>query len=385
MYEIHEAANAFPMMTDAEIKDLAEDIKRNGQRVPITLYQGKVLDGRNRLKACQMASVQPRTVQYTGTDDPYMWVWSLNAERRHLTSQEQKALIWRKLHGMSEAVQRERERIKAEAAKAMSEAKVGNKNASKELENKSGTDCATVVSAKDHKSRAFEAQAAGVNKGAMQRAQTLERKAPDLAEKVARGELRFSDAQREAKRAELVQQLESVEAREAKAAEGVYDVAVIDPPWPMQKIERDVRTHQVEFDYPTMSESEMAAMELPLADDAHVWLWTTHKFLPMAFRLLDAWDLKYVCLFTWHKPGGFQPFNLPQYNCEFAIYARRGAPTFIDTKQFNVCFAAPRGVHSEKPSEFYDVVRRVTGGRRIDIFNRRKIDGFDGWGKEAAE
>lgn len=222
-------------------------------------------------------------------------------------------------------------------------------------------------------------------RAAVIKAATLLEKSPDRAREIIDGGKKMADVIREEKRAEVVAKLENVESREAKELAGEYDVIVIDPPWPMQKIERDVTPNQVAFEYPTMQEDELAAMQMPAAEDCHVWVWTTHKFLPMCLRLLDVWGLKYVCAFVWHKPGGFQPFGLPQYNCEFAVYARRGAPQFIDTKAFPVCFNAPRGKHSEKPEEFYEVVRRVTAGRRIDIFNRREIEGFDVWGKEAAE
>ena len=167
--------------------------------------------------------------------------------------------------------------------------------------------------------------------------------------------------------------------------EGKFDVIVIDPPWPMEKILRDVRPNQIVFDYHSLNESELSELEIPCADNCHIWLWTTHKFIPMAFRLLEKWGLKYVCTFVWHKPGGFQPVGLPQYNCEFALYARKGSPIFIDTKDFPVCFTAPRGSHSEKPEEFYAVLRRTTSGQRLDMYNRRKIEGFTGWGKGAVD
>ena len=222
-------------------------------------------------------------------------------------------------------------------------------------------------------------------RAAVVKAAALLEKTPEQAKEIIKGSKKMADVIREEKRAEVVEKLENVESRKAKELAGQYDVIVIDPPWPMKKIERDVRPNQSEFDYPTMDEIELAGIKMPAADDCHMWLWTTHRFLPMALRLLDSWNFKYVCTFVWHKAGGFQPIGLPQYNCEFAVYARRGTPQFIDTKAFPVCFDASRGKHSEKPEAFYEVVRRVTAGRRIDIFNRREIDGFDVWGKESSK
>jgi N6-adenosine-specific RNA methylase IME4 len=174
-------------------------------------------------------------------------------------------------------------------------------------------------------------------------------------------------------------------ATPAVIPDGKYDTIVIDPPWPMQKIEREVRPNQVGLlDYPTMDEAAIAAYPVAelAADNCHLFCWTTQRFLPMALHCIEAWGFRYVLTMVWHKPGGMQPVGLPQFNCEFAVYARRGAPRFIDTKAFNCCFQAPRREHSRKPDEFYDVVRRVTVAPRVDIFSREKREGFDQAGNE---
>ena len=205
----------------------------------------------------------------------------------------------------------------------------------------------------------------------------------DEFELVATHQKKLADSIRDMRRLGVQADLDDIDARQVKEASGVYDVVVIDPPWSISSIENDVRPNHVGLAYPAMSIDEIAALEIPTADDCHVWVWTTQRFLPDAFRLIESWGLRYSCTFVWHKPGGPQPHNLPQFNCEFALYCRKGKPTFLDTKALPTCFEAPRGKHSEKPEAFYDVVRRITAGRRLDMFNRRKIDGFDGWGNEA--
>jgi N6-adenosine-specific RNA methylase IME4 len=171
---------------------------------------------------------------------------------------------------------------------------------------------------------------------------------------------------------------------------GVFDVLVIDPPWPTKKSVLQDRWSdtQIGFDYPTMSLDTLHCWPLPkqkAANDCHVFLWTTHKYLFDAFECLKSWDFKYACTFVWHKAGGMQFPNAPQLNCEFVLYARKGNPVFVNTKNFRVCFEGKRGGHSTKPAEFYETISRVTVGRRLDLFARRSIDGFVGWGLEATK
>lgn len=380
----HPAASQFPLLPDDRLQTLAADISANGQRESIKLFDGMILDGRNRYAACRMASVEPRVEALPSDIDPWAYVWSLNGERRDLTA-DQRYLIWKSCSGQSAAWQERRQRIRDEANRKRSEALRGNDNAAKEQKTVVPLVAGPLlidVAGDKNITPAAKASASHTNRGAVERMDRLVRERPDLAEQVRTGELPGSTAVREMVRPALIEKLESIKTREAKTLAGEYDVIVIDPPWPMQKIELDRNPAAVALDYLTMTEEELSVLPIPAARDCHVWVWATQKYLPMAMRLLDTWQLKYVCTFVWKKSGGFQPFGLPQYNCEMALYARKGAPQFIDTKNFPICFDAPRGAHSEKPDLFYETIRRVTAGRRIDIFARRVIPGFDGWGNE---
>jgi N6-adenosine-specific RNA methylase IME4 len=150
----------------------------------------------------------------------------------------------------------------------------------------------------------------------------------------------------------------------------------------MKKIDRTVRPNQTAFDYPTMSIDEIFKIVLPAEDDCHLYVWTTQKFLPLTFEIIKEWGFNYIFTMVWHKPGGFQPVGLPQYNCEFCLFARKGSLPFNDTKAFNTCFNAQRKEHSRKPDEFYQLVKRVSPEPRIDIFSREKRDGFSQYGNE---
>ena len=163
-----------------------------------------------------------------------------------------------------------------------------------------------------------------------------------------------------------------------------YKTLVVDPPWPMEKILREVRPNQKEMDYPVMSLEQIMKEPIPkLAEDGcHIYLWTTQRFLPDAFRVLEAWGVRYIFTMVWNKPGGFQPYGLPQYNCEFCLFGKIGTLDFETTQGFFCSFTAARSDHSRKPPEFYQTVARVSPGLRLDMYSREAHDGFEQWGNE---
>lgn len=106
----HPAAELFPLMTDAELRETADDIREHGLNEPIILLDGLVLDGRNRLRACEMIGVEPRFVDWDGRGgSPVAFVLSENLHRRHLSA-SQRALIANKARPMFEAEAREAQR-----------------------------------------------------------------------------------------------------------------------------------------------------------------------------------------------------------------------------------------------------------------------------------
>lgn len=385
-----ELRELIPPLRDEERQALEENLRRDGCRDPLVVWRGHdiLLDGHHRHEICQRHGIDFAVTEVDLPDREAAadWIDANQLGRRNLTPDQAALLRGRRYNRLKRKQGRPSKSPQNEGFMGKTAARLAREHGvSRQTIERDGRFAAaiekTAVIEPDLERKV--ASGKGPAKAAIVKAAELLETHPDQARAVLEGRRTAADVVRELRREATAQRLNEVAAREAQAPAGVFDVIVIDPPWPMRKIERDCRPNQTELDYPTMTEEQLAALAIPAADDCHVWLWTTHHFLPLALRLLERWGLKYVCTFVWHKPGGFQPVGLPQFNCEFALYARRGTPEFIDAKAFPTCFEAPRGRHSEKPAAFYDLVRRVTAGRRLDMFNRRRIEGFVGWGKEA--
>lgn len=88
--EFHPVADIFPMMSEREFKDLVEDIREYGLREPVWLHHdGRIIDGRNRYRACGELKRAPTFRTFEGDDSELVaFVVSLNLHRRHLNESQ---------------------------------------------------------------------------------------------------------------------------------------------------------------------------------------------------------------------------------------------------------------------------------------------------------
>ncbi len=200
----HPIADVWPMMDEAKLHELADDIRKNGQLVPVWLYEGKILDGRNRWAACKIAGIEPKTKEYTG-DEPTAFAVSLNDRRRHMGKS---ALA---------AVAAELEPHFAADAKRRYEQTVGRPKKSVEK--------VPQISEPQPKAREEAAKSVGVNDRYVSDAKKVKTEAPEVFERLKAGKITLQDAKREVAKKPTDDWRQDERDRQAQVNDGITVVA----------------------------------------------------------------------------------------------------------------------------------------------------------------
>jgi len=178
-YKFHPVSNLFPLISDDELRVLADDIKERGLQEPIWLHPDDqtIIDGRNRYLACRLIDVEPETRTWGKRGSLVSFVWGLNGLRRHLTS-SQKATIAVEMLPILEQEAKDRQREHGKTAP-------GKKSLSQKID--------------EVKGKASEQAAAitGTNRQYVSDAKTIKEKAPEVYERVRAGEISIPEAKRE--------------------------------------------------------------------------------------------------------------------------------------------------------------------------------------------
>lgn len=170
---------------------------------------------------------------------------------------------------------------------------------------------------------------------------------------------------------------------EAPPLEGKYRIIYADPPWKYgDKLIEGYGA--AEHHYPVMSIEELNTLPIrELAeDDAVLFLWATSPLLQEAFEVIKSWGFEYKASFVWDKvKHNFGHYNSVRH--EFLLVCTRGSCTPDAMELFDSVQSIERTDHSTKPEEFRRIIDTLyTHGKRIELFARREVEGWERWGNE---
>lgn len=167
----------------------------------------------------------------------------------------------------------------------------------------------------------------------------------------------------------------------------MYNLIVVDPPWPIKKVTHKARPKQISMDYKILSLDGIKNLNISsiAMDNSFCFLWTTQKFLFDSKTILESWGFKHLLTMVWEKTYG-KSNGMPlfgfRWNSEFILVGYKGKiPLWPKQKLIPACFQAENVRHSQKPSIFYKMIEHL-GDKRIDIFARKEREGWDVWGDE---
>lgn len=184
-----------------------------------------------------------------------------------------------------------------------------------------------------------------------------------------------------------------------------YSVIYADPPWDQKagrplsggykkekgvQVWNPVNNSSQKLPYPTMTLSEIESLPIRdiAADNAHLYIWVTNKFLPDVHRVIKSWGFKYSTTLVWcKKPFGGGLGGAYRITTEYLVFARRGnlkTQGTIKSSWFEVKRPYVEGApcHSKKPDFFRNIIEEISPGNKIELFARSRHDGWDAWGNE---
>lgn len=376
--------NIFPEMNQDDYQLLIGDIKENGydEDQPIVLYEGDILDGWNRYRACDELGIVFNTTIFDGSyNDALDFVLRTN-KRRNLTSSQ-----WATIAVEADDIfNRISERVEKERLKKQKE-NASNQHTEPSVKN--------FTQPKPERTSQKIADTFNTNYRYVSDAKKLKEEEPEAFERIKSGETNFSQLKKEQKKERLEQKKQEYEDRitskesdsiDIFSTEKKYRVIYADPAWSYNDKQDTPNLGGANKHYQTMSTDKIC--ELPINDisekNSVLFLWVTSPLLPDGMRVISEWGYKYKSSFIWDKVD----HNMGHYNSvrhEFLLIATKGSCTPDNKKLYDSVQSIKKSeIHSQKPTEFIDIIDDLYHhGDRIELFARRAYKKtWDFWGNE---
>lgn len=402
-FQVHPAAAVYPLLEGDELAELADDVKANGMRDPITLVDiGKqtfLLDGRNRGRACEVAKLKPSFESYTGPTDIASlvnFVVSKNDRRRHYSKQV-RAMIASdmatlrqgqtgKFAGDGAITQAQAAKIERVSERMVRFAGVVKQEGTAKLRdavmrNKIALDAAADAAMKLPRAKQDEIAEKALAKGG--------------DSEVKRGHVRALVKQAE-KRA-VVAKINKQQVQPMPV--GPFRLIYVDPPWPYENSDQHEgsRGH---MDYPGLSMEDICRLRVEIDKVAHedciVAMWVTNAFVWAVGRVLEAWGFDVAgegreqrTMFTWDKctvndkdKAGVGSWG--RGRTEHLVIASRGKAVHT-LNELQTLIRAPIREPGRKPDLFAELLEKHCPGPHLEMFAREERKNWRVWGAETGK
>ena len=378
--------NIFPEAGAEDFSRLLADMEKNGfdAAMPVTLYQGAILDGWNRHRAAVQLGITPQTTVFLG-DDTAAVNYTLRTNKRRNLSSSQWAAVAVEADELLTSI---RAAVEVERRVKISEARQNGPQVDADE-----TRQLIAQSADDQKTAHKAAELFNTNRTYINEAAKLKESSPDAFERVKSGAATITQVKREIKEKKREARREENRAKVAEVAEpgailsvgAKFSTIMIDPPWDWGDEGDKDQLGRAKPDYSTMSIEDLMLLPIPdLADvDSHLYMWITNRSLPKGFALMEKWGFRYITALTWVKPS-FGMGNYFRGQTEHILFGVKGSQ-MLKRKDVGTVFNAPRGPngHSSKPHQFYELVESCSPGPYLEMFSRSSRADWTTWGENS--
>jgi N6-adenosine-specific RNA methylase IME4 len=347
-----------PPLKEADYNALRENIRAKGVLVPLDVTAaGVVLDGHHRLRAARELGLETVPVRLVKPADELLYLLEMALLRRQLEKGPRAALAV-ELANVQGLRAEARERQRANLRNQPEVARLPPRG----------------------KTREVLAPLAQVSPRLMHDVLLLHEQDPVLFQRVKAGELAPDTAARRVRRARRDAQLTSA----PPLPQGPFDLLYADPPWQLGNPDGPWAP---ENHYSTLPQEQIAAMSIPAAERAVLFLWGVNGELGQALEVMASWGFTYKANIVWVKPSiGLGRWVRNRH--ELLLVGCKGGYPPPDPEDLpDSVVEGPRGRHSQKPDRFCELIEQMYPlASKLELFARGKPrPGWAAWGNEVEE
>ena len=357
-----------PPLSFEELTQLSENIAKDGCRDPLVIWNNTLVDGHNRYDICNRLKLPFKTIENEFKDRSEVIEWIIRNQfgRRNLSSYILTTLALR---------------LESEIA-----------GRAKKNQARKPADFVKQNSAEQTETRKELAKLAGVSHNTVDKVKKIELVAsPKTKEALAKGEISINQAHNEIKtkerREERVKKIVEISKGNSSLEQiaEFYPVIYVDPPWRYDYSETEGRA--IENQYPTMSLDEIKALDINTitTDDCVMFMWATSPKLAESLEVIAAWGFSYRTCAVWDKQKIGMGYYFRQQHELLLVAVKGSPPTPKPENRPSSVLSYPRGKHSAKPVEVYEIIETMYPEMpKLEMFSRNPRAGWGSWGNQSA-